>query len=60
LGFVHHLNYKKNHVLEAGFCFHLQVKKGKGQKPYLLGPLVELASDLESYNIEVPRVKNCG
>jgi hypothetical protein len=44
--------------LEAGFHFHLQVKKGgKGQKPYLLGPLVELASDLDSYNIQVPGVK---
>jgi hypothetical protein len=42
--------------LEAGFCFRLQVKKGKGQKP-LLGLLVELTSDLDSYNIDVPRIK---
>jgi hypothetical protein len=26
-------------------------KKEKGQKPYLLDPVVELASDLDSYNI---------
>jgi hypothetical protein len=34
--------------LEAGFCFRLQIKKGgRGQKAYLMGPLLELASDLD-------------
>jgi hypothetical protein len=49
LDFVHHLNYKiiKLIVLEAGFCFCLQVKQGgRGQKAYVLGPLVELASEV--------------
>jgi hypothetical protein len=47
--------------LEAGFYFRLQVKRGRGKKPYLLGPLVELASDLDRYNttIKVDRLFYC-
>jgi hypothetical protein len=44
LDFVHRLNSKLGNfiVSEAGFCFRLQVERGgRGQKAYLLGPLVE-------------------
>jgi hypothetical protein len=35
--------------LKAGFCFHHQLKKrgGRGEKSYLLGLMVLLASDLD-------------
>jgi hypothetical protein len=39
--------------------FRLQVKK-EGQIPWLLGPLVELASDLDSFNIDEPEAINGG
>jgi hypothetical protein len=47
--FVHRINYKitNYNVSEAGFCFRLQVKRKQEDKAYLLGPLVELVSDLE-------------
>jgi hypothetical protein len=56
------LCHVRKHTVSYGWnCFGswilLQVKKGKGQKPYLLGHLVKRASDLNSYNIEVPGVK---
>jgi hypothetical protein len=39
--------------------FRLQVRK-EGQKPWLLGSLVELASDLNSFNLDVPGAINGG
>jgi hypothetical protein len=34
--------------------------KKEGQKPYLLGSLVELASDMDSFNIDEPGAINGG
>jgi hypothetical protein len=48
LHFVRRINDKarKYNVSEDGFCFFLEVTNGRGQKTYLLSPLVELVSDL--------------
>jgi hypothetical protein len=36
LDFIHHSKYKQNDdIPEAGFCFCLQIKIEKEQKPYL-------------------------
>jgi hypothetical protein len=34
--------------------------KKEKSKHYLLGPLVELDLDMESYNTEIPGTRNCG
>jgi hypothetical protein len=43
--------------LKAGLCFCLQVKRGRGQKAYLLGLLVEIASYLDSNNFEMSGIR---
>jgi hypothetical protein len=55
LDFVHRLNYKIIKLQRFGSWILLPSsgkKGGRGQKPYLLGPLVELALGLE---LEVSR-----
>jgi hypothetical protein len=61
LDFVQRLNYKRITTFRKLDLLPSSGKKGREQKPYLLGPLVELASDLDNYNTEVPGIKkNCG
>jgi hypothetical protein len=48
----------KLQLSKAGLCFRHQVKVEEGQKAYLLGPLVELASDPDSTNIGLPGISS--
>jgi hypothetical protein len=60
LSFVRRLNYKIITLQRFGswILLRLQVEKGEGgQKACLLGPLIELALDLDSYNIEMPEIR---
>jgi hypothetical protein len=57
LNFVHRLYFNKITTFRKLDILPSSGKK-KGQKPWLLGPLVELASDLESFNIDEPGVIN--
>jgi hypothetical protein len=54
---VYIINYN---VSKAGYCFTLQVKQGRrGQKTYVLGPLLELVSGPDSNTTNVQN-KTCG
>jgi hypothetical protein len=48
--FVHRLDYKIIKLQRIGSWILLVEKRGRGQKTYLLGPLVELASDLDLFS----------
>jgi hypothetical protein len=59
LDFVHRLYFNKITTFRK---LDLRPSSGKkeGQKPQLLGPLVELAPDLDSFNIDEPGAINGG
>jgi hypothetical protein len=60
LNFVHRLNYKFIKLQHFGSWILFPssgIKGGRGQKAYLLGLLIELASDLDSNNFEMPEIR---
>jgi hypothetical protein len=60
LNFAHRLNYKiieLQHFKSWILLLSSGKKGGRGQNAYLLGLLVKLASDLDSYNFEMPGIR---